>query len=727
VNLPAPRSRGQHPESLFERVLVCAIALSEGWAEGMPQWNELRREVRRSEQASAEVAAFAADAARLARDNETFQWLVARLGQDEWSNSDVAVLAAELIPVAAVASPAEVRILGPSEPVRLKTEAFAEWCGVVKTGLCLSSTPGALLAVETLIQQPFIAPEPAVRRPKLAWWQFTEAGYRPMSADQPFSPGRPHLLVVDGREVPEECEVVIGLPPLLSGFDQEADVECVASNRTLFGLSEEQKQRLQACVDGYAAEVVLRAKQSLRNLDARNQPMGERVPVVRYAERAAGPDNLWTSSWDRQLGIVRLKFQGGARVAIPVLAMNEGECAVAGALVVSDAGELRQLVGSRMRVAVDQPAAPVQPRPDPGLAAALGRKLDDASPVEIAWILRNASGLHTEEEWRNWLGVLDAGKQASLEQLLSHPRCGERGHWTTKALRGWVDGEPLLKAGREEVVRRIGAEGPYTLAQVAKLAAAARADRQQAWSRLPMPQPEPLGKPVALERWCRRLMELGLLPRVELEPWLWNQTLGAEVLREFGYEATIVSWVEFLRQELGIKVEMADAVPVWEFVRVLDESSSAARGVVVRKSKMALFVGGANLGTAQFAQNNLGVFQTTKGYRLRRLEARTPQATAGAALHQVVIDTITFDQVTVKEAVEFVMKKAGVAVRFVGLPDDLPRVTFKARDVSAQDALRIITELAGVSYVVMDNGVEVTPANRRVEENLGKGGEPFSL
>jgi hypothetical protein len=727
VNLRAPRSRGQHPESLLDRVLVCAIALAEGWAEGTPQWHELRRELRRAEPVGAEVAAFAADAARLAQDHETFPWLVARLGQDEWTNPEVAVLAAELIPAASVTKPAEVVIQGPAEAVRLKTEAFAEWCGVVKTGLCLAATPGALLAVETLIQQPYAAPAPAVRRPKITWWQSTETGYQPMSADQPVWPGRPHLLVVDGRDVPEGCEVVLGLPPLLTGFDQEADVECVASNRTIYGLSEEQRERLQACVDGYAADVVRGAKLSLRNLDARNQPMGERVPVVRYAERSAGANDLWTASWDRQLGIVRVTLQGGARVAIPVLAMNEGECAVAGALVASQADDLRQLPGTRMRVAVDQPAGPVQPRPDPGLAAALGRKLDDANPVEIAWILRNASGLHAEEEWRNWLAVLDPGRKASLDQLLSHPRCGERGHWTTKALRAWVDGEPLLMASREEVVRRIGVEGPYTLAQVAKLAAAARADRQQAWSRLPMPQSEPLGKPVSLERWCRRLMELGLLPRVELEPWLWNQTLGAEVLRDFGYEATILSWVEFLRQELGIKVALADAVPVWEFVRVLDESSSSSRGVVVRKSKLAVFVGGANLGTASFAQNNLGVFQTPKGYSLRRLEAKTPQATVCAAFNQVVIDTITFDHVTVQEALEFVMKKAGVAVRFVGLPDDLPRVTFEARHVSVQDALKIITEVAGVSYVVMDNGVEVTPVKRRVEEGQGKGSDPFSL
>jgi hypothetical protein len=227
-----------------------------------------------------------------------------------------------------------------------------------------------------------------------------------------------------------------------------------------------------------------------------------------------------------------------------------------------------------------------------------------------------------------------------------------------------------------------------------------------------MPQGEPGSKPASLARWCRRLQELDLLPSGELESWLWEQPLGIEVLCQSGFERTLASWADFLRRELGIPVEIADDVPVWDHVRTREETGGAVREVVVRKARPVRFVGGANLGTVNFAKNNLGMFRARKGYVLRQLDDWTPQSYTQASLAYTVIDAIHFSQMNPMAAIDFIATQAGVAIQQIGVWNSLPLVTLEAHNISAGEALMIDGELAGLSYTITDDGVEMSPVKK---------------
>jgi galactitol-specific phosphotransferase system IIB component len=70
--------------------------------------------------------------------------------------------------------------------------------------------------------------------------------------------------------------------------------------------------------------------------------------------------------------------------------------------------------------------------------------------------------------------------------------------------------------------------------------------------------------------------------------------------------------------------------------------------------------------------------------------------------------TLSFKQMAVDQALDMVSMMGGIAIKKTDIPKDAPKVTAELKDVSVLEGIKLITQLAGLTYTVVDDGIEVS-------------------
>jgi hypothetical protein len=91
-----------------------------------------------------------------------------------------------------------------------------------------------------------------------------------------------------------------------------------------------------------------------------------------------------------------------------------------------------------------------------------------------------------------------------------------------------------------------------------------------------------------------------------------------------------------------------------------------------------------------------------------------------------VIDTISFTQVAIEEALDTISAKTGIVIKKVDIPKDTPPVTFAAKNIPALEALNIVTELANLTYAITDKGIDVSGKRAEAGKKAEAGAEVAS-
>ena len=83
---------------------------------------------------------------------------------------------------------------------------------------------------------------------------------------------------------------------------------------------------------------------------------------------------------------------------------------------------------------------------------------------------------------------------------------------------------------------------------------------------------------------------------------------------------------------------------------------------------------------------------------------------------KTVIDTLSFKSVSIEKALDTISEKGGIVIKKVDIPKDTPPVTFEAKYISALEAIKIVTSVANLTYIITDEGVVVS--RRRDEAGM---------
>jgi len=70
--------------------------------------------------------------------------------------------------------------------------------------------------------------------------------------------------------------------------------------------------------------------------------------------------------------------------------------------------------------------------------------------------------------------------------------------------------------------------------------------------------------------------------------------------------------------------------------------------------------------------------------------------------------TLSVKEMAVDNALDMVSMMGGITIKKTDIPKDAPKVTAELKDVSVLDGIKLITTLAGLTYTVVDDGIEVS-------------------
>lgn len=245
-------------------------------------------------------------------------------------------------------------------------------------------------------------------------------------------------------------------------------------------------------------------------------------------------------------------------------------------LLLTSPDEQRWVQPPPLRVGAGEVRSPVPPAPVELAPLAMS----PTTPEELRWLLAQPllAGYLAD--------ILAPGAAHDLDDLLEHPACGRPGHWTTVALRRWVDAEPAF----DDLDRETAENLLLSLDGLVSVAAASRDERRQALATLPAPQELPRRESACLRAWYAAAARVTGTAR-PFEDWLWEQSFDAGVnLMPLGYPPTFDGWASFLRRECSLPVRLGPGCYGGE-----------------------LAPGGARLGTADLAEVGLRLSRETDG------------------------------------------------------------------------------------------------------------------
>lgn len=685
-SLPSPRLRGLVGTTLNDRVAYAATAIAEGWSEGPDVWQAARRELLENDPTtvSDQALAIGCDAARLADDRATGKRLAALLGQREWTDDLVAVLACELLPEKSEVAVNQVvlstGITGQREVV-LPASVFAEWSGMVGENLRLHTQPGALVHLELIIQQP-------TRRPgdgnlTVDLWQEVADGYERLSVGRPVSPGRRVVLVVDNTSTTSGREVTIAMPSLLRLGQATGEIFLVDRREAHWTIDETGRETmLSQLADGELQRAVATFSATLMRLTSAQAPIGRRVALTTDARKEASLHGG---------ALLHAYVSGGQCLVFPVETLGEGSCHWSGTQV--DEG---QLADRRLRVAAVEPTAVTVPLVGHPHLKALMTTAERCSVAELQWLVQSCARWNDLASWERGVRILDPAATQDLSELMEHPLAQQPGHWTHRKIRRWVDGEPLLESDADQLHAMTDLYPP-TLTSLIDLAVASRDLRREAWLALPQPQPAPAKPLVNLKRWYERLQQLGLIDATDYRTWCWQQPLDPQDIERLGYLNTLDAWVAFVRQQLDLPLRIGSGVRtgalVGEWVSLPHQDFT---GQVLQREARAPGFGGAGLGTSGLG-DGLVVVALADAYELRPfLPSPQPQATG---------ISVDYTDVPVAEAIDHInvlLANRGLSPIRLGKSItreqlvEMPPITLRVADMQARQVMDWITTLVGL-------------------------------
>jgi len=70
--------------------------------------------------------------------------------------------------------------------------------------------------------------------------------------------------------------------------------------------------------------------------------------------------------------------------------------------------------------------------------------------------------------------------------------------------------------------------------------------------------------------------------------------------------------------------------------------------------------------------------------------------------------TLSIKEMAADKALDMVSMMSGITIKKTDIPKDAPKVTAELKDVSVLEGIKLITKLAGLTYTVVDDGIEVS-------------------
>jgi hypothetical protein len=70
--------------------------------------------------------------------------------------------------------------------------------------------------------------------------------------------------------------------------------------------------------------------------------------------------------------------------------------------------------------------------------------------------------------------------------------------------------------------------------------------------------------------------------------------------------------------------------------------------------------------------------------------------------------TLELKEMPADKALDLISQKSGITIRKKDVPKDIPNVTASLKNVSVLDGIRLVTGMAGFTYVIEDDGIVVS-------------------
>ncbi len=689
-SLPSPRLRGIVGTTLNDRVACAATAIAEGWSEGLGLWQAARRELLESDPTtvSDQALAIGCDAARLADDRVSSKRLAALLGQREWTDDLVAVLACELLPEKSEVAINQVVLstgIAEQRDVVLPASVFSEWAGLVGESLRLRTEPGTLVHLELIVQQ--TTRRPAEGTVAVDLWQEVGDGYERLPDGQPVSPGRRVVLVMDNARGEYGSDVTVALPSLLRLGQSTGEVFLIERREPHWTIDGTDRGTiLDQLADGEHQRAVATFAATLKRLTLAQAPIGRRVALSADARKDAAIHGG---------ALLSAYLTGGECLVFPVETLGEGSCRWPGTQI--NDGEQGD---RRLRVAAVEPAVVAPALVGHPLSTALVSTAQRCTATELHWLVSTSTQWNDLASWKRGLRILDPTATQDLSELTLHPLVQQPGHWTQRKIRRWVDGEPLLE--NESVQLSFITElHPPTLTSLIDLAVASRDQRRQAWFALPQPQKASAVPLVNLHQWYDRLVQLGVITGGTYRSWCWQQHLSLADLARLGYGDSIDDWVAFVRQQLdlplriGTGVRTASGFSVWVSLPSQDHTGRLLESEPIRRPSL----GGACLGLEGLGEE-LIVVELADTYELRPfLPSLTPQPAGLSADYTDVPAPEVFDHLNL------LLGNRGLPQMRLGgglTREDLsalPPVSLRCEDMRVENVLDFFSQITGLKLV----------------------------
>ena len=391
-----------------------------------------------------------------------------------------------------------------TQRVNLPAGIWTTWSQVVDAPLRIDLPPGSLLSAEVIEQ----APDPLIK-----------AEARLLQSD----------IAVPATALVIEMPGVLRLHRPRSGWPQ--------------------RLLLPSLVRGRAGDATMQVEQNLESTWELPPAEKDELPTQRFT-RMSG---VTTPNAEAEMVLVAsngvVTFPSGSSsdesenvthtVVIPVDPIAIGTCTWAGGL---------------LTVAADLPPSP--PLATFSLLDQAMARLAAATPIEeIALLSAPAQSI---EQWSDLLIALDPAARHTRAQLLRHPACGERGHWSTTALESWI---------KTEIDPDIEPPCWFSFDQAVTEILAARALRQEMIAKLPFPQAV-MPKPRTVRACLESAAATENLPcfdhypfdRMTFDDWLWQQSLSDDQLTQLGYATDVDGWVACMATEFGIQVRIGPGI-----------------------------------------------------------------------------------------------------------------------------------------------------------------------
>jgi len=70
--------------------------------------------------------------------------------------------------------------------------------------------------------------------------------------------------------------------------------------------------------------------------------------------------------------------------------------------------------------------------------------------------------------------------------------------------------------------------------------------------------------------------------------------------------------------------------------------------------------------------------------------------------------TLSVKDVPANTALDLIAKISGITIKKTDIPKDTPKVTAELKEVTFIEVLKFVTKAAGLSYAIVDDGIEVS-------------------